>query len=901
MRAAVDDLAEEEAAYGVGVGDRAVLDLSALADRHLWASRPSRLQLAQGPSSELLELQSLLDCALPLSCARVDALRTLHTSICSRASANALDAVAPPGTPRIERQTRRALLSLEERGLGALSELPGSLYAIEELAISIDGQFMGSMVARQLIVVLFHMLQQATLANFDLVSYKGTADGGAAVGSGGAAGGGGSAGGGGAASGGGAAGGGEAGASRRVLSSYFSTSSCTAAQDALRLEYANVSGVLKLEPCLLALVSSSDATTKQTTSSIGNTWDPFSITFANFEGRWGSMDASRGLWGLMPVLPSNPFSPTGPTRRQYAAYAQCAALTHHTARDILVQQLVKLKDGFLWEIEPGRIVWLVPRLLTRAGDTPAMAMDLSLFRSASAGFPCRLSLLPSAQRNRVVFPPLRSVVSIINGASARPAPRGAPRAARAAAGAAMRTARSASITPLGRRPWCLTPAALSVSVRQKSPLLGPMDILHVLPGGTLKKTAAVVREECATLGTTAVLLKRFDNLLPFSSLGTHLRLPRASVLSKRVEANDYLDLAAVLPSLLTDLVGPAEWKALMHATFMQARLYAAVTQESYDTDALATLEQLGRATLRAVRVFRKFRKMIKPSMLKHYARLTRVFGALSKICTTFTEGYHRHVKALADAVAAGPARPLRMLQRHALQQAIGLLVHVDGARPPAADGGAAAAAPALPNLAGHPLVAPTSRPEVLSASEAGFASLGGVVGDAWLRGQRVELVHGPTRPSGQRVRGHVGLPMFPATAASTPPVWSRAVARAALVHLGFAADPPAGVEAVAAYMASIRDASRTLDWRGDSVDASHFTAAGALNAVGAARVCAAADAHVHDTVSFVSSGTGATEHPDLCLDKRRFVSVLAQVGHPFAPLGEQFVVGEVCAIVTLPS
>ena len=839
------------------------LDLCALDTRTAWAV-DARVRSA-GISVELLELQSLLDGVAPLPSERVDALRVLHKRLCASASANALDALAFAGVPRTARQVAAALSDLRARGLEVLSERPGTAYAIRELEFSVDGTAMGKVVLRDLRLVLFHMLQQATLDNFDLVPYDLP---------------------------GATAAGGDADAP--LVSDYFTTPSCAAAVRALEEEYAAVTEAMGLAPRLLAIVSTSDATTTQTTSSIDRTWDPFSITFANFAGHWGAMDPSRGFCALMPVF-SNPYKNKRPTRAQYKAYSHNAALVHHAARNLIVQQLCDLRHGFLWELEPGSVVWLVPRLFTRVGDTPAMSEDLALAKNASARRPCRFSDLSSAHRVRVLSAPLRSIASIITGAAARRALASAPLAVRRLALAAVHAAEAQSIKPLGRPPWPLTPDALTVSVRQAVALSGSLDVLHILPHGVMRKTASVAREACIVANSIDQLLARISNLLPFRGLETRLRVPRVATLHKYVEANDQLDLMTVLPTLLTGLVADDEWVPLMHAILMQSRLYASVTQYSYSATDVGVLEQLGRATLRAVRVFVKFRKMIKPSMLPHYARLTRALGALCKMCTTFTEGYHRHVKALADAVAPGPARPLLMMQRHALQQGLGLLVHVDSGR------SAAAAAAPLPNLAGRPLRAPKSLPAVLSASEAGFASLGGCVSSAWLSSDRVERVNGPTRYGDARARRR--------RAASVPRVFRvgparveqgcRAVrARAA----GLAADPPAGAAAVAAYTQYLVAASRALSWRGEGLTNAHFTPAGALTTAGSVVVCAAADARVHDAVSFASSVTNAIDHPDLRLDgARRFVSVLCLDGHPFAPNGELFVVGEVQAIVTLPA
>ena len=860
-----------------GVRVRRLLSASADAaapavDRSAFAAREALLQRGRrnelhGISTALLELQHVLDSSdAPLSRAALDVMGAFEGVINSTASGRALRTL---GHGRRGEQASAALRSLSSRGLAALTELPGTPFPVVESDVTVDGVLMGRSVARNVSAVLLHMLLCATRRNFESRPYVETR--------------------------------GTGGAAERTFSGFFSTDACARVEDEMRTRVGAIAAATGLEPTLLALVSSSDVTTLQSTSAVDKSYDVFTLFAANFYGGWEGLHATRGLWALLPAM-HNPYNAQSEAVA-YAAFSARAAQVHHAVRDSLVLQLKALERGFLFEIAPGCVRWFVPRLCGRTGDHPLMQLDLGLFTTPNARSPCRFTVMRGIARLRARLPAQRTLSSIRSAASlVRPA-LGFRSAAAQLVRREIAAAGDLGVSVMGRVPWCLTTAAYSISAHSTDVLLGALDVLHPLCAGIAKMLVKVGRRSCEAAGTKAALLSRIDALFSFNDGVTSFRAPCASSLVKRVDVTVYADLLCVLPGLLHGLVADNVWRPIAHAALMFSRFYMAVTQSSFSATAVADLERLGRALLRAVRVFPAAAKMIKPSMLLHYARLVRVFGAAVKLCTTKTESFHRVVKQLVKVVAPGRTPEeqrrlrLRMLQRHALQKAVALVVRTDTERR------AAGSLVAL-NLAGRPPAdPPKALPHVYPASgDDELASLGGSVSHAWRDAVRDEVPRGPYTRRGARVRTSKGVAVTFSDSAVATPSWLSALARHVLVHAGLAPEHDSTAETVAARRLSITRLSSQTWWDGPALSLSNFVGA-ALIKSGAVRLCEAACVRVHDTVHLrTRAASNARDAPALRVGdgQRRFVSALCALGHPRAPADEMFVVGELCALLTIP-
>ena len=137
-------------------------------------------------------------------------------------------------------------------------------------------------------------------------------------------------------------------------------------------------------PTLLYLAIGSDATVVATTSP--TSYYPLTIRLGNSDPRVAARHDAMGLWGFLPKPPKNMHT----TSAESKEYSRRALIAHQYAADIYYAEVAKLRDGFFYEVSPGMVLWLVPRVGARTGDYPELQKWDCLHASALSHSPCLL-------------------------------------------------------------------------------------------------------------------------------------------------------------------------------------------------------------------------------------------------------------------------------------------------------------------------------------------------------------------------------------------------------------------------------------------------------------------------------------------------------------------------------
>ena len=786
--------------------------------RRILGLRESLVARGRAPSLNLLTWQHRFD-SFPLPGVKETARFKRYAEFLeSTTSARARDKARHEDETETAADAVAAAAALATAGLGMLEE---SLTAFD---IIIEGVFFGTMYTRDVGRVLLELLMGAAPGNF-ATTPENEFD---AFG-------------------------------RRVISDLPTTPLWKSMQAALEAQIAAVPDLAaaavdaRLTPTLLGIILRSDVTTLSSTDP--TSYYPASIALANFCDGTAATEAATGLLAFLPKPRPNPFNNGS---AEYKTYRRRSLLAHHACIDVLYSVIAKLRDGFFWELAPGSVDWLVPRVYTRTGDWPEMQKWLALHGSVNSRSPCRFCLLGHADlaRARLCASKSLMVVRRLAQAEGAIAPPGAITVAeRRERTAARAAADEAGVVAIGRAPGPLTDFALRISANADALLRGTLEHLHVI-NGVAKALVRAIFELVKSHGNSDALFQRVDKLLPYRSAPSTFRRPSSYVFEKRVEGKRYIDMLLVIHALVEGLCGDeATYAHVTDACFALNRYILQLRQRSFTESDCRSMFAQAVVSVRALRVFPSLTRMIKLHDLLHFPLTIPTGGPPRGISDTDSlEGYMRKIKRL-HAVVAGIGRESSMLQRHGASRAITMFVAVIAAR---RVGGATR------NLSGDiPLLTVVARVRpafTLAASVPSLTHLGGYVDPHFLNHSRVETVTGDgSAGEGGSVRGPQG--------GNIPgdELYLAALAREILFAMGFQPDPPPTQAARRLWQATIIKASLDTRWHGDipcRIVDDDFTREGALKTTCLLKICGGVKARRHSNLQF-RRADGATVMPAL--------------------------------------
>ena len=232
-----------------------------------------------------------------------------------------------------------------------------------------------------------------------------------------------------------------------------------------------------------------DATTVATTAS--SSQHPITLTVLNFALGARRTHAASALWALLP----NWYNAEEAGTFAHKQFARRANLAYHACWDVLIAEIAALRDGFLWEIAHNVVVPLALRFMGIFSDYPQMQTYFSCKNSAAALQPCRICTVPRWLKLRSMNFPAKTATGPggggmpLSGRAAVSALAGAiPTAASLKAGKAM------GVNAIGRVPAAFTLVAAGVGVGESALDFGPLELLHVLPGGILPKVVSTDKD-----------------------------------------------------------------------------------------------------------------------------------------------------------------------------------------------------------------------------------------------------------------------------------------------------------------------------------------------------------------------------------------------------------------------
>ena len=657
-----------------------------------------------------------------------------------------------------------------------------------------------------------------------------------------------------------------------------------AADPALR----EISQLTGLKPSLLYVALRSDATAVNTTTPVQ--YYPVTMALGNFVDGTSATERGTGLWGFLPKPFKNPHKVGSADHR---VHQMRALLAHHQSFDVFYESLSEVKDGFFWEVSPGQIEWLVPRVCMRCGDFPEQQKGLGLHNSSRSRCPCRFCMVRHDDLTRARVAPSKGLTEILRLATAAGAvpprgyvpPEGTLAQNRRERAHARATAAVHGVVAMGRPPAPMTPTARSVSAITQSVFRGGLEYLHVI-NGIAKRLVQAVYEEVRTARNISPLARRVECLLPYRGPASSFRRFNALVFEKLVEGKRYTDVLLVLPALTEGLLPPAKWTDVVAACLSFERLVLSLRQRAFIPPDIVRIRQFAVVFIRTLRKFPGLSGMVKPHHLMHYSETIPTAGDPRGISDAESlEAFMRRIKRL-HGLTMGEGREGSMLALHALHRSVEMFNIVATAR--VAHGGRVNSSGAL-----RPII-PTARPAdtlVLATQVHGRSRMGGFLSPSYVAGRR-----------GARVTGGINVKVKGDKGSAIPvgATYAAVIARELLHGMGIRADPPGTIKERATWRDNIIMASNDARWGQQPLVATDFERGGALTPGGVSAILAGGNARAHATLTLLTTADGAPDGPAISARARTAVSfettfVQGDARHAY----NQFAVGFVVAVVSV--
>ena len=864
-----------------------------------------------GIDVSLLQAQATLStCAVPAAGTTSTLTRylaALKAGTSQATMASTMQLPAPPAVIRAAIGTQATAM-----GLGWLVEGPET---IEAVPVRVDGRLMGTVYLRDARRVIFYMLLQSTRDNFCATFDELKAPDGS-----------------------------------RLFADKLSLDSGRAIIDALQgkeregLSAAWIElldkGMFSTAPLLLGL--SNDATARETTTE--GVWDPMTLQLGNFVAGAIHKHATTGLIAFMPVFKS-PFAVNTKAHRLYKRRARVA---YHVALDTIYAHIHRLRAGLMWELFPGYMLRLMPRVYARSGDHPKQQSDVGQMTSAASRSPCRFCQLPAAylhlarvwdSKRVFVGPQGEPLMCLCAAAALDPT---APPALR-------RTAEGFGAVLLGRKPAPFTRTALAVSSPCAADAKGAAGILHNV-GGLCRLVVLMVGTDKAggaplLAGEEAqALLTRIAQLRPYSGPASRVLPVSSAALGKRVPTNKYASLMLLMPGAAEGLMEPSVWLAYSNVCMILHRFLLSLQQDTVSARDCARITLEARVLVKKLMAFPHFRKRIKPHITLHMGALIPEVGPARSLCESRTEGFHALIKVLARLTKAGEEQHAAMLRMRGTMELCALVSSIRDLRRGAAEaggggrvaGGAGGAAGAGGGAGGagggaggaggagsstlYPPVTMAGRLSTLtSPPELSLVPCRAIVGMSRLPGfapaARVSasttlyLAGGRAGAGGRRVRGGKGAALGPTSSpiASTPLYHGVIAGELCFLLTGAEAPPAPGGNAAQrdarlAWRTALIGVTKSSRWPGDCLTKEHFNQRTMrLTAAGQELLIAGSGVTVHDTLRYGVDG-GAVPPPVIFSRGGPFVSFPVKPDHPhLAGVGMGVAIGQVLGFLTLPA